>query len=76
MSKELDEAMDAIPDLTEEQIQRLIDYQLKELAVYEGSKKTRKKDQSEEDVMIALEAIVKEQSTTAIRPIGKFPRRF
>jgi hypothetical protein len=75
MSKELDEAIDAIPDVTEQQLQMLIDYQLKELALYEGGKKTRKKDQPEEDVALALEAIVKEQSTIA-KPVGKFPRRF
>ena len=76
MSKELDEAMNAIPDITEEQIQMLIDYQLKELALYEGGKKTRKKDQSEEEVGLALEAIVKEQASIPVRPVSKFPRRF
>ena len=76
MSKELDEAIEAIPDVTEQQLQMLIDYQLKELALYEGGKKTRKKDQSEEEVGLALEAIVKEQSTSMVKPAGKFPRRF
>jgi hypothetical protein len=76
MSKELDEAIDAIPDITEQQLQMLIDYQLKELALYEGNKKTRKKDQPEEDVIVALGKIVEEQSGVKVAPVGKFPRRF
>jgi hypothetical protein len=73
---ELDEAIDAIPNVTEQQWQMLIDYQIKELALYESGKKTRKKDQPEEEVGLALEAIVKEQSTIPVKPAGKFPRRF
>jgi len=74
---ELDEAMDAIPNLTEEQIDLLIAYQLQELAKY-GEKGTRvaKKDQSEEDVTLALEQIVQLQATQPVQPAGKFKRRF
>jgi len=75
MSKELDEAMDSIPNLTEEQINLLIEFQLSELAKYDGKKGKAKKDQSAEDVSLALEGIIKEQSTTA-KPAGKFVRRF
>lgn len=76
MSRELDEAMDAIPDLTEEQIQALIDFQISELANY-SAKGTRaaKKDQSDDDVMAAIEAIVGEQPKAA-PPVTGFKRRF
>jgi len=74
---ELDDAMDAIPNITEEQLQMLIDYQIKELALYDGRKsRGAKKDQPEEDVMLALEKIVREQSSVPAKPQGKFLRRF
>ena len=75
MSKELDEAMDAIPDLTEDQIEALIAFQISELANYSG-KGTRaaKKDQSEDDVQAALMAILGEQPQ-AKSTVG-FKRRF
>lgn len=71
MSKELDEAMDAIPNLTEGQIEALIIFQLQELANY-GVKGTRaKKDQSEEDVQAAIEMIVSDKPK-----VTGFKRRF
>jgi hypothetical protein len=75
MSKELDEAMDAIPDLTEDQITALIEFQIAELAAYTG-KGTRvaKKDQSDEDVQSALDAILGEQPKAP--PVIGFKRRF
>jgi len=73
MSKELDEAMDAIPNISEEQIELLIQFQLEELAAYSGKKARAKKDQSEEEVEAALSAIT--QSAPA-KPAGKFVRRF
>lgn len=75
MSRELDEAMDAIPDLTEEQIQALIEFQIQELANYTG-KGTRmaKKDQSEEDVELAIEAIIGPKPQAAVTT--GFKRRF
>jgi len=75
MSKELDEAMDAIPDLTEEQITALIEFQISELANYTG-KGTRaaKKDQSADDVEAALTAILGEQPKA--QPTSGFRRRF
>lgn len=75
MSRELDEAMDAIPNLSPEQIEALIDFQIAELAAY-NSKGTRvaKKDQSEEDVEAALAVIMKEQPKPAAT--SKFIRRF
>lgn len=70
MSTELDEAMDAIPNLTEAQLNALIEYQREQLAIY-GNKASRvaKKDQSEADVLAALELIAPAPKT------GKFPRR-
>ena len=70
MSKELDEAMDAIPNLTEEQIQALIDFQLQELANYTG-RRIAKKDQSEDDVQAALQLMLDEKP----KVVG-FKRRF
>lgn len=72
---DIDEAMDAIPNLTERQIELLIEYQISELAQY-GGKRTRvaKKEQSEEDLMAALEEIVKTtQPTTTV--LKGFKRR-
>jgi len=71
---EIDEAMDAIPNLTEEQIELLIAYQLQELANYDmkGTRKA-KKDQSEEDVEAALSQLLQ---TEPAKPAGKFLRRF
>jgi hypothetical protein len=76
MSKELDEAMDAIPNLTENQVEALIDFQIAELARY-NTKGTRvaKKDQSEEDVQAALEMIIGEQPKVVAKSSG-FKRRF
>ncbi len=76
MSRELDEAMDAIPNLTETQIELLIAYQLQELSNYTAKgTRTAKKDQSEDDVTAALELIVKEHSTQS-KPKTGFLRRF
>lgn len=75
MSKELDEAMDAIPNLTEAQIEALIAYQISELANY-NVKGTRaaKKDQSEDDVQAALAMIIGEQPK--VTATTGFKRRF
>lgn len=75
MSRELDEAMDAIPNLTEDQVKALIDFQIAELAAY-NVKGTRaaKKDQSEDAVLAALKTIVDEQPKVQVA--GKFKRRF
>lgn len=75
MSRELDEAMDAIPNLTEEQIQALIAFQISELANYTGKKTTvAKKDQSDEDVQSALDDILGSQPKAP--PVTGFKRRF
>ena len=76
MSRELDEAMDAIPNLTAKQRDALIDFQIAELARYEG-KATRvaKKDQSEGEVQAAISLILGEEKPAA-KPAGKFLRRF
>lgn len=74
MSTELDEAMNAIPNLTEGQVQALIDFQIAELARYNvKGTKAAKKDQSEEDVQAALALIVGEQPK--VKSTG-FKRRF
>lgn len=74
MSKELDEAMDAIPNLTEGQITALIEFQLAELAQYNVKGTRAKKDQSEDDVQLAIAAIVGEQPKA--KPTTGFKRRF
>ena len=77
---EIDEALDAIPDLSEQQILLLIEYQRQEMAAYKGSKTKAKKDQSEEDLMSTMDMFVK--SAQAVGPpateVGKagFKRRF
>jgi hypothetical protein len=70
---ELDEAMDAIPDLTEAQVELLIAFQIEELAKYTG-KAPRKKDQSEDEVEQALTELFK-TSAPAPKTTG-FKRRF
>ena len=56
--REVDEAMDAIPNLTEAQIELLIEYTRQGIAKLTGTRMA-KKDQSEEDVELALDQIVK-----------------
>ena len=70
---ELDEAMDAIPNLTEEQIELLMAFQIEELAKYSPRAKA-KKDQSEEEVEQALTELFKTPAP-APRTTG-FKRRF
>ena len=72
---ELDEAMDAIPNLTEAQLTLLIEYQLQELANY-GTKGRAKKAQSDDEADAALDLIVKAQATSKPISTGKFKRRF
>jgi hypothetical protein len=72
---EIDEALDAIPDLTESQILMLIEYQRQELANYKGVKAKAKKDQSDTDVMSALEMFTKSAQEPVVKPSG-FKRRF
>jgi hypothetical protein len=75
MSRELDDAMNAIPNLTEEHIQVLIDFQIAELARYNvKGTKVAKKDQSEDDVQAALTLILGEEKPQ-VRTTG-FKRRF
>jgi hypothetical protein len=77
MSRELDDAMNAIPDLTEEHIQVLIDFQIAELARYNvKGTKAAKKDQSEEDVQAALTMILGGPETKVTVKTGGFKRRF
>ncbi len=79
MSKELDEAMNAIPDLTEGQVNALIDFQIAELARYSAKgTKTAKKDQSEDDVEAALAVILNEPEKPRVRVnvTTGFKRRF
>jgi hypothetical protein len=76
MSTELDEAMNAIPDLSEDHIITLVQFQISELAKYNAKgTRTAKKDQSEEDVQAALAIIVGEQPKAAPVSTG-FKRRF
>jgi hypothetical protein len=75
MSRELDDAMNAIPNLTEDHIQVLIDFQIAELARYNvKGTKVAKKDQSEDDVQAALTLILGEEKSQ-VRTTG-FKRRF
>ena len=73
---ELDEAMDAIPNLTEAQLDLLIEFQLQELANYSEKGKRAKKAQSDEDADAALDLIVKAQAPATNVVVGKFKRRF
>ena len=73
---ELDEAMDAIPNLTEAQLTLLIEFQLSELANYSEKGTRAKKAQSDDEADAALDLIVKAQATTQAPVAGKFKRRF
>ena len=76
LKSKLDEAMDAIPNLTEAQLDLLIEFQLQELANYTEKGTRAKKAQSDEDADAALDLIIKAQAASAPVIQGKFKRRF
>jgi hypothetical protein len=77
MSRELDDAMAAIPNVTDEQIQVLIDFQIAELARYNvKGTKAAKKDQSEDDVQAALDVILGTPQARPAARVSGFKRRF